>query len=200
MRSLCRFVLIILCTLLNGCSNSVTMSYESIIATENTGSLGPSVVTVSSVNDARGVGSLWVGAIRSSYGFPIKVLESSKPVQELVKIAFEDGLRSRKLLSSSKSKLSLEIVINKLDCSQLIRREAHVHLIINVVSSQNHRSIKAFPVTVDVTSGSIFTLDFGFFASVEDLMKIMNGALHDAVDKFLENPEFRAIIRGADKG
>ena len=199
MRSLLCIVLIISCALIVGCSNSVTISYENNIATENAGSLGPSVVTVSSVNDARGVGTLWVGAIRSSYGFPIKVLESSKPVPELVKIAFEDGLRSRRLLSSSKPKFSLDIIINKLDCSQLIRREAHVHLVINVISAQNRRFIKSFPVTVDVTSGSIFTLDFGFFASVEDLMKIMNGALHDAVDKLLDNQEFRASIKGPDR-
>ena len=199
MRLSCLISLSALGLLIVGCSNSVTMSYENNDTNVSSAPLGQPIVTVANVNDARGVSSTWVGAIRSSYGFPIKVLESSRPVSDLVKVAFVDGLQFRRFTALTKPALTLEITINKLDCSQLIRREAHVHLIVNVMSLPIRRLVKSFPVTVDISSGSILTLDFGFFASAEDLMKVMNKALHNAVDRFLDNPEFRTIIKNAGR-
>ncbi len=199
MRLSCLISLAAIGMLFVGCSNPVTMSYESNSENVTSAPLAQPIVTVSNVSDARGVSSTWVGAIRSSYGFPIKVLESSRPVSDLVKAAFEDGLRSRHFPALTKQALNLDITINKLDCSQLIRREAHVHLIVNVTKLPLRRLIKSFPVTIDVSSGSIFTLDFGFFASAEDLMKVMNDALRSSVDRFLDNPEFRMIIINASK-
>ena len=45
--------------------------------------------------DKRGEPATWLGAIRGGFGNPLKNLESDKPVADLVKAAFADGLRAR---------------------------------------------------------------------------------------------------------
>jgi len=52
-------------------------------------------VIVGNFLDQRDVPANWLGAIRGGFGNPLKYLESDRPVAEIVKIAFIDGLQAR---------------------------------------------------------------------------------------------------------
>ena len=160
---------------------------------------GQSVIEVATVDDRRKVDVRWLGAIRGGFGNPLKKLEAEQPVAALVKQAFEDGLAARRLLAESgKGKFAFDLVINKLDCSQYVRREAHVDLDVHLISLADGHTVFSGPVVVNRVSGSSVSLDVGIFASVEDLRQVMNEALQEAVDRALDSPSMRARLNAKE--
>lgn len=143
-------------------------------------------VSVLQFEDMRPQGENYLGAIRDGYGSPLKKLELAQPAREVVRKAFTDALTSRRLLSPSGSS-TLSGRILKFDCSQYVRREAHVTL---EIFSEGRRG--SFRKTYKKTkvSGSLFALDTGPLASVEDLRVVMEQALNELIDDILRDPEF----------
>jgi len=47
---------------------------------------------------------------------------------------------------------------------------------------------------VDEVTGSVITLDAGIFADVEDLRKVANQVLQEAVDKTLDDPRVTKLL------
>jgi uncharacterized lipoprotein YajG len=159
-----------------------------------TAAKGPAVVSVVSVIDNRKVDPKWLGAIRGGYGNALKTLELERPVGDVVRDVVVAGLAARGLAATETPKFQMTIAVNKFDCSQLVRREAHAVFEVTVVDvSGAHRPFTKV-VASNLVRGDLIALDTGVFASIEDLRKIANDALQDAVDQLLDDPTFRSSL------
>jgi uncharacterized lipoprotein YajG len=152
-------------------------------------------LTVGTFVDQRGEPSNWLGAIRGGFGNPLKILDSDRPVAELVSVAFSDGLRARGVsIEPSSSQYQITGVIKKLDCSQYVRREAHVEIDITIVDKAGqHRFVRTYKA--DNVDGSMLSLSTGVFASVDELRVVIEKTLSEAVDKALDDSALRAALQ-----
>jgi hypothetical protein len=146
--------------------------------------------------DDRGEPPKWLGAIRGGFGNPLKVLETDEPVASLVQKAFAEGLRARRR-SSADATNALEIRgnIKKLDCSQIVRREAHGIIEVAVVEAGTGRERFRRTYTADVVDASVESMSMGAFGNVEDLRRMAEQAVQQLVDKALDDPALRDALR-----
>jgi hypothetical protein len=152
------------------------------------------IIEMGSVVDERKNGTHSLGAIRNGFGGSLKILETQPPVAEVVKVAFEEGLKARGLAASNGGgKYQLNVTILKFDCSQLVRREAHARFQILLLSG-NGKSKYEHETVANEVEGSRFALDTDIFASVEDLRMVANELLTRAVDEALDDPGLRAYM------
>lgn len=185
--------LLVACVLLAACStNPVNLTYNP----GNASSIptGKAAIEQVSVTDKRGVDSKWLGAIRGGMGNPLKTLETTVPVSEEIKTAFTEGLRARSLLAPD-GPYRLDVVVNKFDCSQLVRREAHAVFDVMLVNKASRQVAYIRPVSVTKVSGELVTMDVGIMAKVEDLLKVANDALQEAIDQALNDPGLLAAAK-----
>lgn len=146
--------------------------------------------------DQRGEPATWLGAIRGGYGNPLKNLESDRPVAELVKAAFVDGLRARGIdVEGAGAAYQLGGVIRKLDCNQYVRREANVEIDVSVVEVATGQQRFTRTYNAANIDGSILSLSTGIFASVEDLRVLTEKTLRDAVDAALDDSALRGAMQ-----
>lgn len=172
---------------LGACSTTqVNMNY----ANHNGVSYKNPVIAVNQVNDKRGIDPYYLGAVRSGFGTRLKTLKTEQPVQAVVKTTLTQGLSANGLLAKNSPKYLLDVQINKFDCSQYVRREAHVILNITLVERSSKKAVYKRTITANKVDGSRMTLKAGAFASVEDLRKVANDALQDAVDQLVQDPAF----------
>ena len=150
---------------------------------------------VGTFTDKRGEPATWLGAIRGGYGNPLKNLESDKPVAELVKAAFADGLRARGVApDQSSSQFQITGTIKKLDCNQFVRREANVEIEVAVLDrAGGQRFIKTY--SASNLDGSVVNLSSGVFGSVEDLRVTLEKTLRETIDKALDDSAMRAALQ-----
>jgi len=185
---------LLLVALVGACSrHEVAMSYNSAAVAAKPAMASPSVETVT-VTDLRGTPANRLGAIRGGYGNPLKTLETAQPVKDVLHQAFADGLSARGMLApNGNGRYGLEITIEKLDCSQYVRREAHTKLQVALLEKGTGRQVYTKRVEDNRTdSGSLVAT--GIFGSVDGLRKIANDSMQAAVDQALDNPAFLAVI------
>ena len=87
------------------------------------------------VEDERGHGTNWLGAIRGGFGNPVKTLETEEPVKEVVRKAYADALKARAIYTDAEDAPRLRVVMKQFDCNQYVRREAHVKFNIQVIGA-----------------------------------------------------------------
>ena len=182
---------------LSGCStNTVHLTYNtSVVASQQ--AVTASSVEILSVSDSRKHASNWLGAIRGGFGNPLKTLTTDVPVKNVVENAFTAALKARGLLASTGGVYGMQVVVNQFDCNQYVRREAHVRLHVSMVKLASGQQIYARDIRVDKVTGSMITFNVGIFAAVEDLRKLANQALQEAVDQALDDPQFnRSLMSG----
>jgi hypothetical protein len=151
-------------------------------------------IKMGSVVDERKNGTHSLGAIRNGFGGALKILETQPPVAEVVKAAFEEGLKARGLAAPvGGSRYQLDVTILKFDCSQLVRREAHARFLVMLVPISGKSNYEHETIANEV-EGSRFALDTDIFASVEDLRKVANELLQRAVDEALDDPGLQAYL------
>lgn len=179
---------------LSGCStNAVQLTYDtSAVASQP--AAAASSVEIMSVGDNRKHDPYWLGAIRGGFGNPLKTLTTDVPVKDVVENTFTAALNARGLLASTGGVYGMQVVINQFDCNQVVRREAHVRLHISMVDLASGQQIYAKDFRVDKVVGSIGALDTAIFAAVEDLRKLANQALQEAVDQALDDPQFNETL------
>jgi hypothetical protein len=179
---------------LSGCStNAVQLTYDtSAVASQP--AAAASSVEIMSVGDNRTHDPYWLGAIRGGFGNPLKTLTTDVPVRDVVENTFTAALNARGLLASTGGVYGMQVVINQFDCDQYIDLEAFVRLHISMVELASGQQIYAKDIRVDKVAGSIITLDAGIFAAVEDLRKLANQALQEAVDQSLDDPKFNETV------
>jgi hypothetical protein len=125
------------------------------------------LVTDQRTNEARSL-----GAIRNGYGGALKSLETPVPVADVIKAAFESGLKARGLAASpGQGKYQLNVLVLKFDCSQYVRREAHAEFQTTLVLRGNDKIEYTHVVIDQEVEGSRLALDTAVFASVEDLRR-----------------------------
>lgn len=173
---------------LTGCvTDTVTLGYKSAGAA----AASPGTpVSVGSFIDQRGETAKWIGAVRGGYGNPLKKLETDRPVADLVKEAFADGLKARGLLGAGPGSYQISGVITKLDCSQYVRREAHAAIEVRVFDPSG-RQVFGQTYTADELDGSLLALNVGVFGSVERLRALEEKALGEVVDRALDDTALR---------
>jgi len=183
---------------LGGCStNTVNISYDTA-AVASPPAVAANSLKILSVSDGRKHGSHWLGAIRGGFGNPLKTLNTQVPVKDVVANAFTAALKARGFLASTGGDFGMTVVINQFDCNQYIRREAHVRLHVSIVEFASAQQIYDKDIRIDKVTGSLFTFDAGIFADVEDLRKVANQALQEAIDQALDDPQLtETLMAGA---
>lgn len=192
-------VLAILSVLILGaCStNTVDLPYDATAVAARP-AVAANSIKILSVSDGRKHGPHWLGAIRGPFGSPLKTLNTPVPVEDVVESAFTKALEARGLLAQGRGDYGLEVVINQFDCNQLVRREAHVRLHVSVVNFATGEQVYMQDVRINKVSGSLLTLDASYFAEVEDLRRVANQALQEAVDQSLDSPQLsNSLVAGA---
>lgn len=144
--------------------------------------------------DQRGEPEHWLGAIRGGFGNPLKNLESSVPVSKLVEKAFAEALQARQFsLPASGAAFQVAGVIKRLDCNQIIQREANADFDVTVTDLASGKVI--FTRTYTANNAETALMSSGVFASPEDLRAITERTLHDAVNRALDDPDLRKALR-----
>lgn len=193
-----RFLALFLLALLAACgTTAVDIGYTPPTATvAAAGTPIVEIVEIGEFSDQRGEPSTWLGAIRGGFGNPLKTLETSKPVANVVTDAFADGLAARGLLApTGNGAYRLAGTIRAYDCNQVVRREANTDFDVSLIETATGRTVVSRPVKRSVVTGSIVSLQTGVFASVEDLRAVAAQVLRESVDEVLDSDAVRAALR-----
>jgi uncharacterized lipoprotein YajG len=186
-------LLAVIALLFSGCSTTgVALKYappQNVVAV----AAGTESVSVGTFEDKRGEPATYLGAIRGGFGNPLKTLESSEPVAAVVASAFAEGLRARGIQSSG-AKYQIGGTIKVLECIQMVRRDATVEIDVRLIATDTKKEVFVKTVKANTLDGSILNLATGVFASVEDLRAVTEKTLRDAVDRALDDPEFRKAL------
>ena len=185
----------IACAVLVGCGTTrAPMTYQPTASVQKSKTSGQ--VTVGSFVDSRGEADpTWAGALRGGFGNSLKVLALDKPVADVVKAAFADGLKARGASPSpAGSQPQLTGVIRKFECDQYVRREATIELDLTVLDAAGHTKFTRSYRSNNI-DGSMLTLSTGVFASIEDLRVVMERTLRETVDKALDDSALRAALQ-----
>ncbi|MBK3801275.1 hypothetical protein GAY33_18955 [Azospirillum brasilense] len=185
---------LIAASLLGACStHQVPMTYSP--AAVQKPPLAKPEVEVLTVTDARKYTGKHLGAIRGGYGNALKTIEASGPVKDVVHKAFEDALKARGLLAASNGgSYGLDITVEKLDCSQLVRKEAHARFRVAVLDKNTGQPVYS-KVVEDNREDTGNPFATGVFGSVDELTKMTNDSMQAAIDQALDNPAFLTVVR-----
>jgi uncharacterized lipoprotein YajG len=179
---------------LGGCStNTVDLAYDTATVVSQP-AIAANSVKILSVSDGRKHGSHWLGSIRGLFGNPLKTLNTQVPVKDVVENAFTSALKARGLLAPTGGDFGMTVVINQFDCNQYRRREAHVRLHVSIVEFASGQQIYDKDIRIDKVTGNLITFDAGIFADVEDLRKVANQALQEAIDEALDDPQLNETL------
>jgi uncharacterized lipoprotein YajG len=186
------FIVVLMVVSLAACSSTYSGSLKYFSPT-TLSKASPSAqnVTVGTFLDQRSVPPNWLGAIRGRVGQPLKNLESDRPVAELVKIAFTDGMRARGIAIDGASGLfQISGVIKKLECNQLVRREANVEIEITILDKQGMQRFVRSYTALNSEEGSPH-----WRASPDDLRATLEKTLSEVNDKALDDSALRAAMK-----
>jgi uncharacterized lipoprotein YajG len=173
-----------------GCASSVDLVYGPPPAALPSGASVP--VALGSFADARQNPPRRLGVVRGGYGNVLKRVNTRRPVAELVRDAFGEGLRARGLLGGKDAVLTLEGRIEKLDCNLYFSREAHSRIEVSLVDARGReRFRKTYAEDREEGTGAV-----GAFGSTEGLRRVAAEVLTATIDQALDDPEFRAALRG----
>lgn len=180
--------------LLSACSTTnVGLKYVPTTTVANTQD-AQYAVAIGPFLDKREETGTWLGAIRGGYGNPIKNLEAERPVAEMVKSAFSEGLRSRGITIADEGKNKVIGTVTKLECNQYVRREAYVDIEISVLDQAGQQKFTK-TYSASKVEGSLITLDAGVFASVDDLRIVLEKTLRQAIDQALDDHALIAALQ-----
>lgn len=189
------FALSLLCLGLAACGTTqMPMTYAPTVQPV---AVARPMVALGGVTDQRQDGRenpYWIGTIRDGFGIPMKRLEASSPVTEVVRQAFADALAARGMLGPAAPRYVLNVTILQFDANQYSRREATAEFTVTLTTSSNAPVLADRERTYQV-GGSMITLSKGIFGSVEDLQGIAMSTMSQAIDRILNKPSFAAALR-----
>lgn len=177
------------------CNSQVGLAYRPVAAVQRTAAAP--VVAIDQFQDGRNESSTWLGTIRGGFGNPLKYLETTAPVSDLVTNAFVAGARARGLTgdTSSMARYKLGGTIKRLDCDQMVRREAtaEIQVIVSDVGTKQQRFARTYHS--NNVEGSVLSLSTGVLGSVERLRALMETTLQQVVDQALDDPDLRSVVQ-----
>jgi hypothetical protein len=191
-----RLLLAVVLLALAGCStSSVSLDYSRAAAPAN--GARPQVAVGAFTDQRRSEDPRRLGAIRNGYGAAQKTLVLSDDAIVVVQKAFTEALDKRGLLAASGSaRYTLTGVINKLDCNQYVRREAHVEIVVSLTDNATGKLVlQQTGKSVEVQDPSSL-FDTSILASPDDLRAVAEKALEDAIDDALASPPFVQAMAG----
>ena len=191
-----RPLLALLLLVLAGCSTTA-VSLDYTRAPAPVAGARPQVAVGSFADQRRDGDPRQLGAIRGGMGNPLKTLVLAEDASVVVQKAFSQALDKRGLLAPSGSgHYTLSGVINKLDCSQLMRREAHADIAVSLTNNATGKVVWQQIAHAEVVTEPASAFDVGVGASVEDLQAVAAKALQDAIDDALSNARFAQAMAG----
>jgi uncharacterized lipoprotein YajG len=194
--------LLALALALSACgATQAPMTYAPTVAVQPAAMRAPLVAPVDRVANERSTGRedpTWIGTIRGGYGNPLKALHASEPVDRVVGKAFTDALAARGLVASGVGGAApyvLTVTIHQFDANQYVRREATADFSVVLTERANGREVWRDREKVYLVDGSALSLSVGVFASVDDLQRVALQAMNQAIDKLVDDPGFRQVLR-----
>lgn len=181
--------------LLSACgTTSGNLKYTASVEQPPKASVSSQLVVVGTFQDQRDGDKKWLGVIRGGFGNHLKTLEADRPVAGMVKEAFEEGLRARKVAIAPSANGQLTGKIIKLNADQVVRREGVAEVELTVTDQQGAKRF-AKTYTHNRIEGSVLSVQTGVLASIDDLRDVLQRTLSELVDKALDDPELRAALQ-----
>ena len=144
--------------------------------------------------NSRDTDSYYLGVVRMPLGTPLEYITTRLPVEEIVRNAFTHACSSRGMLTSNaKARYSITGEILELSCQQLVHPYAYARIRMNIVKPSTGELIFTRTYAGGRQSAAYRP---GTGSPVPILRELSSRALQDAVDRALDDPEFRGRIRG----
>lgn len=188
-------MLVCLICLLTGCSTvGVDLDYErgDLIAPIEQDA---AKIRVGQFSDRRGQKSHWLGEIRGEYHYPKSILETNRPVSQLVRDIVEQGADDRGMLGGRTEPPTYQLYgqIVRLDGVTTEPAIVHAHLVVRLFDLDQSEDVYVADHRIDhveIEKAARARSPFILGNFVED-------ALNQAVADALEDPELRAILVAA---
>ena len=188
-------VIIVAISLSSGCStNRVGLNYEGHPETKKLILSGIGEVVVF---DNRGTDANWLGAVRGGYGNVLKTLNTELPVDEIVEIVYRQAFVEYGYLDEPDGHVRFIARVEKLDCSQLVNREAHVNITISLIDRNTDALLFSESYQTNLTESA--GLNSGVFGNVETLRDLAEEALNENIDKSMTDLSFVAALANEGK-
>lgn len=181
----------VLAVLLSACTISqVSLDYQPSLAQVVK---GRPVFTVGRFVNSRGVDSMYLGVVRTPLGTPLEYIQSRSPIEEIVRNAFTHACSARGMLTTrSKSEYVITGEVLEFSCQQLVHPYAYARIRMNLVKASTGELIFTRAYAGERQSAAYRP---GSGSPVPVLRELGSRALQDAVDRALDDPEFRGRIR-----
>lgn len=181
----------VLAVLLSACTISqVSLDYQPSLAQVVK---GRPLFTVGRFVNSRGVDSMYLGVVRTPVGTPLEYIQTRSPIEEIVRNAFTHACSARGMLTSqSKAEYLITGEVLELSCQQLVHPYAYARIRMNLVKASTGELVFTRAYAGERQSAAYRP---GSGSPVPVLRELASRALQDAVDRALDDPEFRGRIR-----
>lgn len=155
---------------------------------------GAPVLSVGRFTNSRGESPKYLGTVRTPIGTPLEYIYTRTPVDDIVKNAFSHACSVRGMLTSTaNAKYIITGEVLEMTAQQLVHPYGYARIRMNVV-----RASTGEMVFTRIYAGERQNAAYrpGSGSPVPALRELVSRALQDAVDRALDDPEFRGRIRG----
>lgn len=177
--------------LLSACTASqVSLDYQPTLAQVVK---GKPVFSIGRFTNSRGDEAHYLGVIRTPLGTPLEYIQTRQPVEEIVRNAFTHACSARDMLTSQgKAVYLITGEVLEMSCQQLVHPYAYVRLRMNIVKASTGELVFTRIYAGERQSAAYRP---GSGSPVPELRELTSRALQDAVDRALDDPEFRGRVR-----
>ena len=148
-------------------------------------------VEIGGFKDSRGLPNNYLGSIRGSGAVPHQKVETDVMVSDIVAKTFGHGLRTRELVATSgAASWTLSGDVKEFSCDQVELAGCSVDLVVKLTKAGGTHPAFTKSFTAEKTarpSGG---------NAAKGLQRLAAETLQQAVDKALDDPEFRQVISG----
>ena len=183
----------VLALLLSACTYSqISLDYQPTLAQVVK---GRPILSVGRFMNSRGEDPYYLGVIRTPLGTPLEYIRTRSPAEEVVRNAFTHACNARGMLTSERgARFVITGEVLELSCQQLVHPYAYARLRMNVVKASTGELVFTRTYAGERQSAAYRP---GSGSPVPVLRELASRALQDAVDRALDDPEFRSRIRDA---
>lgn len=148
--------------------------------------------------DQRDMGPQELGTVRTQIGTPLEYVQTRVPVSNVVTNAFGYGLQTRGMLTRPRgSRFIVTGDILDLYCQMLVRPYGYARVRVTVLEAGSGQILHSRVYTGERGSSAYVP---GSGSPVPLLRDLVSGALQDAVDKALDDPEMRSRLGTGSSG
>lgn len=142
--------------------------------------------------DRRDMGTHHLGTVRTQIGTPLEHIQTRVPVADVVTNAFGYGLQGRGMLSArSAARYIVTGEVLDLHCQLLVHPYGYAKIQVSIVEAASGRIIHTGTYEGERQSKAYIP---GSGTPVPMLQDLTSGALQDAVDRALDDPNMRARV------